>query len=205
MSGAIDSVTGEIDWPAYKARMQRALQSPEISETAVREMLAERSRRLAQRQETAERRDAMAVLAFRLGRERYALETRFILEVRRLTEFTPIPGAPGYVVGATNLRGDIVAVFDLRLFFGLSSSGMLDRSQLIFIGGEGPEFAVIADVVEGLTEIESADFVPDAVFDAERGRDSVRGITKEAMIVLDGDALKSEPRLGIGLVGDVAP
>jgi purine-binding chemotaxis protein CheW len=202
MSEIIDPVTGEIDWPRYMARLARAFESSEVSGDWASKILAERARGLAQRQVAPVQRDGIVVLPFRLGRERYALETRFVLEVRRLADFTAIPGAPDHVIGVTNLRGDLVAVFDLRLFFALPSSGLLDRSQVIFSGRGGPEFAFIADAVEGVSEIALSEIEPNAMFEGERGREIVRGITKDAMIVLDGVAMQSDLRLGIGMIGD---
>src|SRR5262245_5302446 len=112
----IDPQTGEIDWATVKARIAQAFEvsSGEATPERTREVLAERARRLAwaaQRPDAAD--EALDVLPFRLGREHYAIETRYAREVVRLTAFTKIPGTGDFLLGVTNLRGEIVPIFDL--------------------------------------------------------------------------------------------
>lgn len=53
------------------------------------------------------------VMIFRIGQQIYALPVMAIREICRITKLTPIPHAAPYVLGATNLRGEIPVIIDL--------------------------------------------------------------------------------------------
>jgi chemotaxis-related protein WspB len=55
----------------------------------------------------------MLMLMFRLGDGRYALPTRDVVEVTPRVQLEPVAGAPGYVSGLFNYRGEHVPVIDL--------------------------------------------------------------------------------------------
>ena len=202
MSGRpIDPETGEIDWTQVRARVAQAFDhsAPDNAPERACEVLAERARRLALAAERAAPPvDALELLPFRLGREHYAIETRYTREVVRLTGFTSVPGVEDFLLGVANLRGEIVPVFDLMRFFGFASQGLLDRSRVIVIGIAEVAFGIIADSVEAVAHVPSDRVRADAVFEGKRGGECVRGITRDAMIVLDGAALIKDRRLFIG-------
>ncbi|MEM6998380.1 MAG: chemotaxis protein CheW [Pseudomonadota bacterium] len=52
-------------------------------------------------------------VTFKLGEEVYGINVMQVQEVIRLTEIAPVPGAPNYVMGIVNLRGNVVTVIDI--------------------------------------------------------------------------------------------
>jgi len=207
MSGIFDPKTHEIDWPELRGRVARAFESSQgaLAPERARAVLEERARRLARAPaEDLRRAESLEVLPFRLGREQYGLETRFAREVIRLTDFTAIPGAPEFIVGVANLRGDIIPVFDLMLFFGFASQGLMDRSRVIVVGTTEPDFGIIADTVQEVSPLFPEEFAPNPAFEGDRGRECIQGITRDAMIVLDGAALAGDQRLFIGSSANAA-
>ena len=203
----IDPETGDINWGEVRTRVEKAFEgsSGESSPERAREVLVERARRLAlatDRPEAAV--DALELLPFRLGREHYAIETRYAREVVRLTGFTSVPSTEDFLLGIANLRGEIVPVFDLMLFFGFASQGLSDRSRVIVVGAAEVEFGIIADSVEAVTKVPVEVLVGDAAFEGKRGGECVRGVTRDAMIVLDGAALLKDRRLFIGGLPDAS-
>jgi purine-binding chemotaxis protein CheW len=203
MSRILDPQTGEIDWLEFRERVAQAFESSldasQPSKEQAQEILEERARRLAfVPAETDRQLESIEVLPFRLGREQYGMETRFAREVARLSDFTMIPGTPDFVIGVANLRGEIVPVFDLMLFFGFASQGLMDRSRMIVVGMSRPDFGIIADTVQEVSTLSLEEFVPNPSFEGARGRECIRGITRDAMIVLDGAALSSDRNLFIG-------
>ena len=59
----------------------------------------------------------------RVGSERYALPVESVLEVDRLGEIAPVPGAGGASLGVRNHHGQVLAVFDLAPVFGIARRG----------------------------------------------------------------------------------
>ena len=49
-------------------------------------------------------------VTFRLDNETYGINVMQVQEVLRYTEIAPVPGAPDYVLGIINLRGNVVTV-----------------------------------------------------------------------------------------------
>jgi len=70
--------------------------------------------------EAAQLADVSQWVTFRLGEESYGVNVMQVQEVLRVSEIAPVPGAPGYVLGIINLRGNVVSVLDTRLRFGLT-------------------------------------------------------------------------------------
>ena len=54
------------------------------------------------------------LVTFSLAGDVYGLPVEYMLEVNRGLHWTKIPGAPEFVLGAANLRGQIVTIVDLR-------------------------------------------------------------------------------------------
>ena len=63
------------------------------------------------------------VITFMLANETYALETKFIDEVSPLTDLTPVPCSPPFVLGIISIHSQIFSVIDLRDFFDLEDFG----------------------------------------------------------------------------------
>lgn len=59
------------------------------------------------------------VLAFRLGKEEYAIEIDKVQELRGYDAVTGIANSPAFVKGVVNLRGVIVPIIDMRIKFAL--------------------------------------------------------------------------------------
>lgn len=56
-------------------------------------------------------------LSFALGREEFGLQILKVREIIGIMDITVVPHAPEYVRGVINLRGQIIAVIDLRARF----------------------------------------------------------------------------------------
>ena len=143
----------------------------------------------------ADRGARLEVVRFALANERYALETRHVLEIVRLTRFTPVPPAPDFILGVTNLRGEVLTILDTRRVFGLSVAGLTDLSRLLVIGDAAPDFALIADSVGSVEEMPASAFgPPPSALPGERRR-FVRAVGPEALVLIDGDALRDDASL----------
>jgi purine-binding chemotaxis protein CheW len=189
-----------LDWQEVHDRLARAREGlttvDALSPEAARALMDERARALA-RAPTDSRTagETLEIITFALGRERYAIETRFVREVTRLVDFTPVPGAPEFVLGVTNLRGDVLAIVDLRKFFRVADRGVTDLSRVLVLGTGEAELGILADVVESIDRLPVAEALtaPEAVTGI--GGVFLRGVTRDALIVLDGGALLSNERL----------
>jgi purine-binding chemotaxis protein CheW len=192
--------TGGIDWQQVRERLARAREataaSARLSPERARAVMEERARELARVPARPPQADeVLQVVVFALGGERYALETRHVREVVRFTDLTPVPGAPDFMAGLLNLRGDILAVFDLRRSFAIADQERTERSRVIVLGGDRAEFGVLADAVHEVIVLRI-----DEVYEAPAAgaaRDYLRGVTAGGLLVLDGAVLLNDRRLFI--------
>jgi len=136
--------------------------------------------------------DYLNVVEFLLTPERYGIESQLISEVLLLKELAPIPGAPTFVAGVTNIRGKIVSMINLKAFLGLVSKGITELNKTIIIQHNGIEFGIIADAITGTRSIDSKSLRAAPVTLKGKGAAFVKGIAPDGMILLDGIKLISE-------------
>ena len=90
------------------------------------------------------------LLTFKLGNEHYAIDILKVQEIRRYEAVTRIAGAPDYLKGVINLRGNIVPIVDMRIRFGLPH-GEYDRFTVVIILNVGHR--VVGIVVDGVSDV----------------------------------------------------
>lgn len=84
---------------------------------------------------------------FRLGDEIYGVNVMQIREVLRYTEITPVPGAPYFVLGIINLRGNVVTVIDTRTRFGLPQGEVDSNSRIVIVEVDKQVIGMLVDSV----------------------------------------------------------
>ena len=85
-------------------------------------------------------------ICFNLGDTKLALPLSLVDEVGELENVRPLPFLPDWVHGVTNIRGEIVSVTDLPIFFNITrkKSGKKNRVAIVIHDGE-MKTAVIVD------------------------------------------------------------
>jgi purine-binding chemotaxis protein CheW len=177
---------------AQAALEQRTTLTPDETNA----ILKARAKALACEQEPDQcEQDRLEVIEFVLADEKYAVESSFVREVYPLKEFTPIPGAPPFVLGVTNVRGQIVSVVDLKKFFGLPEKGLTDLSKTILISDGEMEFGLLADTVLGLRHILLRDLQATLPTLTGARTEFLKGVTPARVAVLDSARLLSDQRM----------
>lgn len=92
-------------------------------------------------------------LAFVIGEETFAMPTAVAQEVLRLPNRIPVPNMPEHILGVFNLRGEIIAITDLRPIFGLPGRGIPDAGKLIVATAAGIETAIVTERVVGTISV----------------------------------------------------
>jgi purine-binding chemotaxis protein CheW len=96
-------------------------------------------------------------VTFILKDEVYGINVMQVQEVLRITEIAPVPGAPAYVLGIINLRGNVVTVIDTRTRFGLPSVETDDSSRIIVIESEKQVVGILVDAVAEVVELRESE------------------------------------------------
>ncbi|WPC03185.1 chemotaxis protein CheW [Pseudomonas benzenivorans] len=161
------------------------------------ERLRERSRRWATVEVEEQAEDWLEVLSFSISGEQYAIGSEHVAEVLPLSQYTPLPGTPPYVLGIVNVRGHIVSLLDLRVLFELPISGLSDKNFVVILRSADMEFGLLIDRVLGIAQLRR-----DALQGELANLSGVRaayllGVTAEQWTVLDGERLLGAPNLRV--------
>lgn len=89
-------------------------------------------------------------LLFRLGGERFGVPTPLTREVLRIPPLVRVPQVAEHFRGVINLRGEIVAVTDLRPLLGLAGRELPTAGRLIIVEAAGLLTALLTEAVEGI-------------------------------------------------------
>ncbi|MGM0588723.1 MAG: chemotaxis protein CheW [Bacteroidota bacterium] len=95
---------------------------------------------------------------FRMEEELFGVDVFTVMEVIQHQRFTKIPDMPDYVLGAINLRGNVVPVIDLKNKMGLGTSQVTKNTRILIMNYEHEDFegliGVMADEVSEVLRID---------------------------------------------------
>jgi purine-binding chemotaxis protein CheW len=92
-------------------------------------------------------------VTFMLDNEKYGINVMQVREVLRNIEIAPVPGAPSYVLGIINLRGNVVTVIDTRARFGLPTVEINEDSRIIIVETMGQTVGLLVDSIAEVADI----------------------------------------------------
>ena len=159
-------------------------------------ILRDRARLLARAPEQVSD-SLLEVLEFRLGPERYAVETTLVGEVYPLRDLTPLPCTPPFVRGIVNLRGHILPVLDLKRLFDLPEQELTDQHCIIVVRGVALEFGLLADVIVGVRSIPMESLQTSLPTLTGIRDEYLKGVTAERLLVLDLASIVADPKIVI--------
>ncbi len=144
-------------------------------------------------------------VTFRLSEETYGINVMQVKEVLRVTEIAPVPGAPEYVMGIINLRGNVVTVIDTRKRFGLVTSEMDDATRIVIIESDESVVGVLVDSVAEVVELRRSEVEISPNVGNDESSKYIEGVAtfnKELLILVDiNKLLTSEEWLEVGEFG----
>lgn len=175
------------DWARVHSRLAAAEPSEDRERRDAERVLAVRAVRLAQVSEAPVVDDSLLeVISFEHAGRRYAIESRCVLEVTTCGPLTRVPGARPTLLGMTNLRGELLPVFELASAKAVPRPG---SARLLVLGRHAPELAFLVDAVHEVSALSSRSLTEPRTLGADEQVAYVRGISETGCALLDGDAL----------------
>jgi purine-binding chemotaxis protein CheW len=116
-------------------------------------------------------------VTFHLGDEIYGIDVLQVQEVLRITEISPVPGSPDYVLGIINLRGNVVTVIDARYRFGLPPKDVDDASRIIVVDAFEKVIGLLVDNVSEVAYVPNAQIETAPNVGADDGDKFVSGVS----------------------------
>src|SRR5574344_2358908 len=134
-------------------------------------------------------------VTFRLEDETYGINVMQVQEVLRYSEIAPVPGAPSYVLGIINLRGNVVTVIDTRSRFGLQPAEVSDNSRIVIIEAEKQVIGILVDSVAEVVYLRASEMDVAPSVGTEESAKFIQGVSNrdgELLILVDLNKLLSD-------------
>lgn len=102
------------------------------------------------------------MVAFSLAGKDYAIDILKVKEIAKAGRFTYVPNTSPFVLGVYNLRGEIIPIIDLRLFFNIDVPPRTGNEieNMIIVTVEEQIFGVVVDAIDKVVGIQKSTIQP---------------------------------------------
>ena len=94
----------------------------------------------------------MEAVLFKVNGQTYGMRIEYLEGIEEVEHVTPVANAPSYITGITNVRGEIVPVFDLMKKF--SIDGKYTENKFLLVRIDGAPICLSVDEVNGMRKFE---------------------------------------------------
>lgn len=139
------------------------------------------------------------MITFSLAGKEYGVDIMNVKEIAKAGRFTYVPNAAPFVRGVYNLRGEIISVIDLRIFFHLPAERKEEEAleSLIILRIDEHVFGVIVDAIDKVVGISSSSLQPPHPIFGDINVKYIKGIvenTGKLYIILDVEKIFAPER-----------
>jgi purine-binding chemotaxis protein CheW len=148
--------------------------------------------------ETTKTDETVQYLTFSLDEEVFAIDVAKVREILDYTQAMRVPGAPEFMRGIVNVRGNVIPVVDMRLKFGMSKTERTVNTCIVVmevdVEGETTVLGALVDSVQEVFELEHGHVEPPPKMGTRWRTQFIKGIGKRndhLIIILDIDMVFS--------------
>jgi purine-binding chemotaxis protein CheW len=124
---------------------------------------------------------SLQIVVFKLGNEEYGLHIDQIKEVVITPNITKMPQTPSYVKGVANIRGNVIAIFDLEERFNLTRTIQERGSKYtLVVESEDVKMGLLVTEVPNTVSVNASDLDESVgiINDANAESNYIKGIIK---------------------------
>lgn len=139
--------------------------------------------------------DSRELIAFRIGDQEFSVNIMAVREIRGWTQATPMPHAPGYIMGVINLRGAVLPIVDLAARLGMKPAEPTARHVIIVAQVKTKVVGLLVEAVSDILTIIDDNIQPVPEISSDLEKQYARGILaidKRMICMIELDALFSE-------------
>ena len=102
------------------------------------------------------------MVTFSLSGKDYSIDIMHIKEIAKAGRFTYVPNTLPFVLGVYNLRGEIIPILDLRLFFNIEVPERVDgkMENLLILNIDDQRFGVVVDKIDKVIGVQKSTIQP---------------------------------------------
>ena len=142
--------------------------------------------------------ELLTLVLLRLGADRYAVPITSVREILRVGTITAVSTAPAFVLGVINLRGVIMTILDLRVFFGLEPGPVGAEARIVIAEGGGLVVGILVEQVEEIVDLPAAQVKPPLSPAKGLVEDYIVGIAahgEQMVVLIDLEKVLGNPRI----------
>lgn len=99
---------------------------------------------------------SLEYVVFKLGGEEYGIKINNVQEINNIGEITHFPGAPAFISGLVDLRGDLIPISDLRKLFHVEQPDADHGSKFLVAEFGNKKIGILIDSVSGVLRFSRA-------------------------------------------------
>jgi len=123
-----------------------------------------------------EAQEVQQFVCFKLADEEYAMDIQCVQEVIRVKRITPVPQMPEFCRGVVNIRGNVIAIFDLRKVFHLPEKPLDEASKFLITKVDDVMMGLIVDEILDNIKLEPAEIDPTPTVKMKIEKECVKGL-----------------------------
>lgn len=126
------------------------------------------------------------VIVFQLKDQQYGVDIQQILSIERLENITPIPNTSDFIKGVINLRGDVIAIIDLRERLNINQTDITDNTRVLIVSVDQVQIGLIVDSATDVLDIDPSSIDPSPEIIGDIDVTFVKGVAKlkERLLIL---------------------
>lgn len=97
------------------------------------------------------------IVTFKVGDQTFGVSVDIVREIKGWQPATTLPGAAPHVLGVINLRGQVIAVYDLAMRLGRGPSARGRASVVIVVDHGARQIGILADSVSDILDLSAED------------------------------------------------
>lgn len=99
-------------------------------------------------------------VVFNLADEEFGVDIDQVKEIIKVSTVTPLPDSPEFIKGLTNVRGDIIAVIDLKKRFFLPEKEGVDSKHIVITREQKNVLGIMVDEVTEVLRVPQKEIKP---------------------------------------------
>jgi purine-binding chemotaxis protein CheW len=102
------------------------------------------------------------MVTFSLAGKDYAIDIMQVKEIAKAGRFTYVPNTSPFVLGVYNLRGEIIPIIDLRIFFNIPTKARENDAleSMLIISIDDQMFGIVVDAIDKVVGISKSSIQP---------------------------------------------
>lgn len=126
------------------------------------------------------------VIVFQLKDQQYGVDIQQIRSIEKLQNITTVPNTSDFIKGVINLRGEVIAIIDLRERLNINQTDITDNTRILIVSVDQVQIGLIVDSATDVLDIDPSSIDPSPEIVGDIDVTFVKGVAKleERLLIL---------------------